>query len=71
VVDLIREGMTGILVPPGDTQTLAKRLGHLIEDAALRADLGSRARARAVQGFSYEDAVSRLIDLYYKVDKQQ
>jgi len=36
----------------------------LLSNAALRADLGYRARNRAVEVFSLSGNISRLIDLY-------
>jgi glycosyltransferase involved in cell wall biosynthesis len=44
--ELIRDGETGLLVPPGDPPALARALGRLLGDPALRAALGDRARAR-------------------------
>jgi glycosyltransferase involved in cell wall biosynthesis len=46
-------GDAGVLVPPGDKQALADALESL-RSAALRADLGVRARARALQMFTPE-----------------
>ena len=48
-------GDTGILVPMGDPQALAKALDDLITDDSLRTRLGSSARARA-QAFTTERA---------------
>ena len=45
VTDLIEDGESGILVPPGDITALADALRRCVEDPALRLALGSRARA--------------------------
>ena len=43
VEDIITDGETGLLVPPGDVKALADALRRLIEDAALRHKLGKAA----------------------------
>lgn len=42
-------GDAGVLVPPDDPRALAEALRDLIDDQSLRAELGRRARARAVE----------------------
>lgn len=41
IPEVVREGETGLLVPPGDAAALADALRRLVEDAPLRARLGS------------------------------
>lgn len=64
VIDLIQDEVTGLLVPPDDSDALAAALIRLMKDACLRGDLGSRARAQAAEEFSLDVVISRLIDLY-------
>jgi glycosyltransferase involved in cell wall biosynthesis len=44
-------GADAVVVPPGDPARLAGALAALLTDRALRADLGTRARGRAVRDF--------------------
>lgn len=46
--DLVDDGTTGFLVPPGDTDAFADAAGRLVADAALRAQMGAAARERAL-----------------------
>ncbi len=52
------DGETGYHAPPGDAQAWADRLGRLLDDAALRAEMGRNGRARVEAGFTWE-AIAR------------
>jgi rhamnosyl/mannosyltransferase len=43
---------TGLLVPPRDAAALAAAMARLLDDGALREELGRRARERALREFS-------------------
>lgn len=42
IPELVTEGETGLLIPPGDPARLAGALGRLVSDAALRSGMGRR-----------------------------
>ena len=48
--EIVRDGETGLLVPPGDIAALAAALGRLAGDADLRRRCGARARTAVEQG---------------------
>jgi glycosyltransferase involved in cell wall biosynthesis len=50
---LVRDGETGLVVPPGDAGALAAAIDRLLSDEALRERLGTAARA-AVAPYTYE-----------------
>lgn len=52
--DIIEEDVTGHLVPVGDVDRLAARIGELSEDGSLRSRLGAAGRARAARDFGIE-----------------
>lgn len=58
VPDVIRAGVDGILVEPGDTTALADALGALARDPERRASMGAEGRARVIGRY----AVDRLVD---------
>jgi glycosyltransferase involved in cell wall biosynthesis len=45
VVDVLRDGVNGFLVPPGDVDAFAERLTRLLENADFRRRLGAAAAA--------------------------
>jgi len=50
--EVVRDGITGRLVPPGRPDALARAVGELLGDAALRRRMGQAARELAVAEFS-------------------
>ena len=50
--EVVVEGATGFLTPPGDADALTERLGRLVDDPSLRGRLGAAGRVRAEQHFS-------------------
>jgi glycosyltransferase involved in cell wall biosynthesis len=52
LVDIVADGETGLLVPPGDRAALAGALRRLLDDAGLRERMGEAAARRARELFS-------------------
>jgi glycosyltransferase involved in cell wall biosynthesis len=67
--DTIKNGETGILVPPGDAVTLAKKMALLLSDAALRELFGKNGYAWA-KTFSWEKVTERQEAFYQEVAKK-
>ncbi len=61
--EVVRDGETALLVPPGDPRALAAAVVRLLEDRDLAAKLGGRARADIPGRFTLAgmiDAIERL-----------
>jgi glycosyltransferase involved in cell wall biosynthesis len=63
---LIEDGVSGVLVEPGDVEQLSAAVGRLLDDEAERARLGVGA-ARAAQLHRVDDMVHRFEDLWDQV----
>jgi glycosyltransferase involved in cell wall biosynthesis len=62
--ELIVQGDSGLLVPAGDASALASAVRRVLEDEALRAALGARARERAGRHFSPDAKAGRVVGIY-------
>jgi len=63
--DLVVDGVTGLLVPPGDVAALRAALEQLLADAGLRKRLGRAARERVLAEFTwkrYAEHIQRAYD---------
>jgi glycosyltransferase involved in cell wall biosynthesis len=58
VEELVRDGETGILVPPRDPPALAAAIRRLAADPALRDRLATAGRDAVAREFGLENAVS-------------
>jgi len=65
--ELVEDGRTGLLHTSGDPIELADKLAILVRDPELRADLGRRARCRAVSSYSRERLGPALLSLYRSI----
>lgn len=64
VPELVEDGTSGFVTPPGDLETLIDRLGRLLSDPALRRRMGTAGRAKVEAEFDLEKEVRRLAGYY-------
>jgi D-inositol-3-phosphate glycosyltransferase len=62
--EVVRDGETGYLVPPGDAGALAERIGALLDNASLRQRLGAAGRQWALEMFTWEKVMERVVGCY-------
>jgi rhamnosyl/mannosyltransferase len=58
------DGVTGLVVPPRDSEALAASIRRLLADPALRASLGQAARSRARDQFGLDRMQERVLEVY-------
>ncbi len=62
--EVIADGLTGYVVPPGDVAAWAERVARLLLDRELAERLGHAGHERAERLFRVQDMVERLAELY-------
>jgi len=63
IPDMIEDGVSGLLVPPGDEAALTAAIAALLSDPARRRALGQAARERVAARFTVTEQISRLTAL--------
>jgi glycosyltransferase involved in cell wall biosynthesis len=64
LLDLVADGETGLLVPPGDPGALRTALARLLADRDLRRRLGAAARERARERLAWERVTDATVAAY-------
>jgi len=64
IPEVIEDGRTGFLVPPGEDETLASRVMHLMANPEEGTQVGAAAREAVLAAFSFDRMVARFDDIY-------
>lgn len=64
VAEVVQDGETGYLVPPGDVAALRERLERVLGDRRLARRLGDNARALARERFTWQACAERCLAAY-------
>lgn len=67
VPELVEDGVSGLLVPPNDTQALAGALQRVLDDTTLAARLAAAGHARALERFTLDRVVREVECVVRKV----
>ena len=65
--EVVAQGETGLLVPPGDVESLAATVVSLLQDRVRREQMGLCGRTRAHERFSLDASVMQMEQLYGEV----
>ena len=71
IVDVVEDGRSGVLVPPGDAGALAGALASLAADESGRARMGAAARALALARFDERDVLEGYRALFREVSSSR
>jgi glycosyltransferase involved in cell wall biosynthesis len=64
IPEVVKNGQTGLLVPPGQAKPLAQAVTRLLDDAKLRLDLGRGGRRLVMENYSRQIMLSRTEEVY-------
>lgn len=61
IPEMVTDGLAGLLVDPGDYESLAAALERLLDSEELRSQMGAAARSRALERFDARRTTSQLV----------
>ena len=64
---VVEDGLSGLVVPVGDEQALAKAILRLLSDGSLREKLGGNARRRMMENYSIASVALQLRGIYERL----
>jgi alpha-maltose-1-phosphate synthase len=64
IPEVVADGETGLLVPPGEPAALARAINALVGDERRAAEMGRLGRKRAVADFGWDSIAAQTADLY-------
>ena len=73
IPEVVKDGSTGLLVPPADSLALGAAMARLVSEPALGRRLGEAARAFVLPRFGIDEYVRSMTELYDRllVEKRQ
>jgi glycosyltransferase involved in cell wall biosynthesis len=64
---VVKDGVTGLVVPPKDPEALAKAIDYLLADPVRRRQMGAAGRARVLREFTLSSLTARIASIYRQV----
>jgi glycosyltransferase involved in cell wall biosynthesis len=65
--EVVEDGVTGLVVPRGDSGALAQAIGSLLADPDRRRQMGQAGRARALRLFDWDRTAEQFVELYREI----
>lgn len=65
--EVVHDGATGLLVPPGDHRAMAAAIGELLEDRGMRRRFSRAAREFVAAEYPWKKTVDLFMDLYHQM----
>jgi L-malate glycosyltransferase len=62
--EVIADGVTGFLVPPGQPQAISEKISKLIESPALRQSMGTNGRNFVEENYKWSDSLHKMSAIY-------
>ena len=69
LAEVVEDGVTGILVAPGDSKALAEAVCRLLREPELRRRMGEAGRQRVLEKFTIDGIVSQTLAVYSSIAK--
>jgi glycogen synthase len=69
IPEVVEDGVTGILVPPGDSKALGEAVIHLLREPDLRRRLGQAGRQRVLDEFTLDRVLPQTLSVYQNLSR--
>ena len=67
IVDFLKDGETGLLIPVDDYKNLAEKISILIKDEKLKEKIARQGKDLAIKRFSWDSVVSEMEKIFTKL----
>jgi len=67
IPEVVEEGVTGFIVPPGDADALAEAIIKLLKDDRLRKEMGENAYKKMQEELSWDKIAEKTIEVYNSI----
>ena len=71
IPEVVKDGVNGFLVEPGDYRAMAKRISELLNDIKLRSQMGRNGFSILEQNFTQELMIEKIENLYFDLMHQE
>jgi glycosyltransferase involved in cell wall biosynthesis len=71
VGEAVVDGVTGLIVPPGEDEPLMTALRRLLEDESLRLQMGAAGRKRFEENFTFLAMATKTLGIYKKICRRE
>ena len=65
--EVVVDGKTGYLVPPGDASAIASKIIKLIEEPSLRQQLGKEGRRFVLENYEWNSCAKKMEEIYERI----
>jgi glycosyltransferase involved in cell wall biosynthesis len=62
--EIVRDGQTGLLIPPGDPEALATAMARVLDDAGLAERMGAEALRIGQEQYTWAANARRMVAIY-------
>jgi starch synthase len=70
IPEVVDDGVTGLLVPPGEPEPLAAAVNELLRDPARARAMGEAGRKRVLERFTWRAVATQTVELYERLVQQ-
>ena len=67
IPELVKDGITGLLAPEKDVESLAQKMEYLIERPEIRVEMGKAGRKQVEENYNINKLNSQLVEIYEKL----